>query len=69
MFDEVDANSQVFVIPYGKEGLRICVDDNSIYKPMTVKSYLMLIMGCIESILDILKDEQGTRKDNKKSDE
>jgi hypothetical protein len=50
--DVIEGEQQVYVIPYADK-LRICVNNKTVWKPMTIDAYMHFIVGCIDSIQEM----------------
>lgn len=54
---ELNKDTQAYIIPSGNR-LRICIDDKSIWKDMTVNGYMNMIAGCMDAIQEIRREEK-----------
>ncbi len=54
---KIDKDTQTYIIPSGDK-LRVCIDNESLWKDMTVNSYINLICGCLDAIQEIRREEK-----------
>lgn len=54
---EITKDTQVYVIPTGDK-IRVCIDHESLWKPMTINAYMNMIAGCLDAIQEIRREEK-----------
>lgn len=54
---KIDKDTQTYIIPSGNR-LRVCIDNESLWKDMTVNAYINLICGCLDAIQEIRREEK-----------
>lgn len=50
--DVIDGDQEVYVIPYANK-LRVCVNNKTVFKEMTIDGYMNFIAGCMDSIQEM----------------
>lgn len=54
---KINKDTEVYVIPTGDK-LRVCIDNESVWKNMTVNAYMHMIAGCMDAIQEIRREEK-----------
>lgn len=53
---DIDKDTQFYIIP-NKDILKVCINNDCFEKKMTIDGYFNLIVGCIDAIQEIRRDE------------